>query len=193
MKIWAAMITIEAIDLAKAGNPEVLDQVLVRLAQDAGKQCDALETVAEQVAVFDSFSTAEQTSLLKTSLDTLQRMQRAGESPAEELLSIYLAGDAQALFDAATKCDTPGADANLQARFVQAVLTERNERMAERIVERLRQHPDQVAFFAIGAAHCAGERGVLTLLEKAGYAATRIGDQASSSAAAAAAGALAPR
>lgn len=182
MRAWAAMMTIGAIDAVQGSNREVLDQVLVRRGRDAGKQLDALETVTEQIAVFESFSTEEQVSMLAATLDLLVSLQAKNQSPTAELLEAYLTGDENQLLKLATKYNAPGIDPDLQDRFVQAVLTDRNKRMATRIAARIKEHPDQVNFFAVGAAHCPGETGVLQLLEELGYPAQRVRHEAEVSA-----------
>jgi uncharacterized protein YbaP (TraB family) len=50
----------------------------------------------------------------------------------------------------------------------------RNATMAGRIVRRLREHPDVSWFFAVGAAHLQGDRGLIAALEKAGFRLTRV-------------------
>jgi uncharacterized protein YbaP (TraB family) len=54
------------------------------------------------------------------------------------------------------------------------LLYRRNAIMAERIIKRLRDHPNTSYFFAVGAAHLQGNRGLIAALEKAGFRLTRV-------------------
>ena len=67
-----------------------------------------------------------------------------------------------------------GFDPKLLARFMDALLIQRNHVMAERIGEKLKAAPGKGLFFAIGAGHLIGEEGVLKLLEKQGLKVTRV-------------------
>jgi uncharacterized protein YbaP (TraB family) len=51
-------------------------------------------------------------------------------------------------------------------KFYKALVTDRNERMSDRIAKFIKQQP---TFIAIGALHLPGEKGVIGLLRKKGF------------------------
>jgi uncharacterized protein YbaP (TraB family) len=62
----------------------------------------------------------------------------------------------------------------LGERLCQKLLAERDVKMAATIGHKLAAHPDQIHFFAAGAAHFAGATSIRSQLEKQGYKVTRI-------------------
>ncbi|HEX5655728.1 MAG TPA: TraB/GumN family protein [Polyangiales bacterium] len=139
-----------------------MDVELMAEAQRTGKPLSYLETVEEQVAIFDSIPLEEQVRELARSLESEDSTQ------ARALLSAFQAGDeqalARALFDEAELAASPG--------FYERVLYQRNERWLPVIERELARGG---SFVAVGAGHLLGERGLLAALKRQGYAVTRIG------------------
>jgi len=150
-----------------------LDVVIYSRAKAAGKEVGGIEKVEEQIAVFQAFEIDEQVRMLESTLDELEAAESEGESLLEKIIDLYLAGDAEAFLELMR--EDAEDDPELTAKFEKLLLTDRNERMAERIDAMLREHPDRSFFFAVGAAHFAGEKGLVTLLEADGHAIERIG------------------
>jgi uncharacterized protein len=175
MKPWAAMSQLSLLefipDLAAGRQP--LDAMLWSRAQKAGKTVAALETVDEQLAVFDSFSMAEQTRMLELTLDELDRAAQAGgRSQTQDLIEAYLSGDLARLSKAMN--DAMEGDRALMQRFIAVALDQRNAIMAERIERIRREQPKAVLFFAVGAAHYAGPTGIVARLERGGAKVVRV-------------------
>jgi uncharacterized protein len=172
-KVWVVTSNLEILDYLPAmmRGVQPLDSHLYSLAEGAGKEVGGIETPEEQLAVFDSLSLEEQIEMMEDTLDRLEEGEETGESAIEQLLEVYLEGDLdaiQATFEAEAESD-PAAE-----RFMQALLTDRNHRMAERIAVRLRQNPNKSYFFAVGAAHYPGDEGILELLESDGFSIRRL-------------------
>jgi len=149
------------------GRPDQrLDHELQRRAQDQGLPVFGLETVAEQIDVFDGLDLAAQVELLEAALD--QQGQIEGWWRATR--RAYLERDTASLYRLLLEQSAAG-DPELAARLIEAVLDRRNERMVERMAPRLAAGR---AFVAVGALHLPGERGVLRLLEEQGYEVTRV-------------------
>lgn len=146
------------------GEPP-LDLALQQRAATQGKPVHALETMAEQIAVFDDLTLGEQTELLAETLRTYPLM----EGLIAEMLRLYLARDIGAVYHL-DKQHRP-ANAVLDEKIERRLITDRNRRMAERMQPRLQSGR---AFIAIGALHLPGEAGVLRLLERAGYRISRV-------------------
>lgn len=173
MKPWAAMSQLSLLeflpDLYAGRQP--LDMMLWSNAVKAGKKVDALETVDEQLAVFDAFSVAEQTRMLELTLDGMEKTD-GGKSQTRALVETYLGGDLEALIRAMN--DAMASDRELMKRFTAVALDARNRLMAERIQAKRVESPATVQFFAVGAAHYAGDTGIVALLEKRGLKVTRL-------------------
>jgi uncharacterized protein YbaP (TraB family) len=174
VRVWALSTQLVTLDyLAEFATAEPLDARLWSLAADAGKRLEGLETLDEQLAVFESLTLEEQLEIHGQTLDLLERAAEEGRSPARELVDVYLTGDAGALMDKMDESFDPGSPAARKLRRL--LLDERNARMAERIAERIEREPETSFFFAVGAAHLPGEGGVAELLEQAGYEVSRGG------------------
>jgi uncharacterized protein YbaP (TraB family) len=173
MKPWAAMSQLSLLeflpDLYAGRQP--LDMMLWSKAVAAGKKVDALETVDEQLAVFDAFSAAEQTRMLELTLESMEKA-GSGRSQTRALIDTYLTGDLDALVRAMN--DAMASDRELMKRFTAIALDARNRLMVERIRAKRMESPGTVQFFAVGAAHYAGDSGIVSLLEKSGVKVTRM-------------------
>jgi uncharacterized protein YbaP (TraB family) len=142
-----------------------LDLSLQRRATLQRKPIHWLETTAEQLAVFNDLSLAEQTELLRETVRAYPKLRESFES----MVQAYLARDVGAIMALDTAADS--GDPTLEAKLTRRLLTDRNARMAERMRPQLREGG---AFIAIGAAHLPGNDGVLHLLESAGYRVSRV-------------------
>lgn len=95
MKPWAAMSQVELLEFLPdmmAGR-QPLDAMLYGMATSAGKEVGGLETVDEQIGVFEAFTIDEQVRMLTSTLNDLEKPRPAGVSPTRKLVNLYLAGD----------------------------------------------------------------------------------------------------
>jgi uncharacterized protein len=173
MQPWAAASQLALLDqMRQMATKQPLDMVLYSEAKKDKKAVGGLETLAEQLGVFESLTAAEQVQFFAASLERAENDFAAGKSSADWILGLYLRGDEQVL--AKELHDYPMGDEKLKAKLMTALLDVRNFRMADRIVRHLQQHPERVHFFAVGAAHYPGDNGLLPLLRERGYQLTRI-------------------
>ncbi|WP_119462666.1 TraB/GumN family protein [Rhodospirillaceae bacterium SYSU D60014] len=166
---WAVMwmLSLPPEELARQVNgAKVLDERLQAEGAARGKEIHGLETVPEFLAVFDGIPLAEQGRLLDATValhpkvrEIFARMKRA-----------YLARDVASIL-ALTFEVQGGADPQAAQSFMDRVITQRNHRMAERLVPLL---GDGNLCTAIGAGHLPGDEGVLHLLEAQGFRVERI-------------------
>ncbi|GMQ89364.1 MAG: TraB/GumN family protein [Gammaproteobacteria bacterium] len=163
MKPWAAAVTLMT---PPNVSGVVLDQLLYQQALLAGKKVSGLETVAEQMALFDELPLKDQIALLRDTLDQLPEFAQM----LEDLQTAYLDRDLKRLVEI-NETSMQGSNAQLADRLNQTVIIDRNHRMAERMKSRL-QEGDH--FIAVGALHLPGKEGLLTLLSEQGYRVTRI-------------------
>jgi uncharacterized protein YbaP (TraB family) len=114
---------------------------------------------------------AEQTRMLELTLDGMEKTD-GGKSQTRALVETYLGGDLEALIRAMNV--EMASDRELMKRFTAVALDARNRLMAERIQAKRVESPATVQFFAVGAAHYAGDTGIVALLEKRGLKVTRL-------------------
>jgi uncharacterized protein len=175
MKPWAVMSQIELLeffpDIAAGRQP--LDAMLYAMAEKAGKELGALETVEDQLGVFEAFTNEEQIKMLVASMDDIEKPEVPGLSPTQKLIALYLAGDLDKLAGAAYHEleGDPALDKKVMARLVH----DRNTAMTAKIVELTAKKPVRSHFFAVGALHYAGDTGIVTQLAKKGIKVTRLG------------------
>lgn len=138
-----------------------LDLHLQQYAAGLGKPLYGLESIEEQVALFEELSDAEQLQLLRSALEQLP------ELPAliEALTTAYLARDLAAM-QTLTDEQLAIGDVRFNRRFIKRLIDDRNVKMFQRMRPRLREGG---AFIAVGAMHLPGERGLLNMLSKQGY------------------------
>jgi len=161
-KPWAVMM---ALSMPPPRTGEFLDLVLQARATRQNLPVSGLETVAEQLAIFDGLPLPQQIALLE---DTV-RMQADLDKEFEALHKAWLARDLAAIVAISEKHKPD--DERLYNEVMDRLLDQRNRRMAERMAPLLKQGG---AFIAVGAAHLPGETGLLRLLEKAGYRVTVV-------------------
>ena len=161
-KPWAVMM---ALSVPPPKTGEFLDLVLQARATQQNKPVSGLETVAEQLAVFDGLPLRDQIALLEDAV----RMQADLDKEFEALHKAYLARDLATITTISEKHE-PG-DERLYRDVMDRLLDQRNRRMVERMTPFLKQGG---AFIAVGAAHLPGESGLLYRLEKAGYRVTAV-------------------
>lgn len=159
LKPWAAYTTLS---LPPDQHAPPLDLMLLETALAAGKTVSGLETLDEQIAVFDGLSDREQLELLELTICHYDRFQ----AEVDEMIAYYEAGDLAGMMRMAERYDSP-----LHTRFMDVLLRQRNHRMVERMRARLERGG---AFVAIGALHLPGPEGVLKLLQSDGYRITRV-------------------
>jgi len=172
-KIWAVattLVLLEEIENLLEYPP--LDQYIWNLATSKGKETGGIETVEEQIGIFDNFTIAEQIEMLSNALDSLEEYASAGQSVTGETIDAYLQGDLEILQDLSLS-DYDENDP-FDVKFKSRILTDRNYNMTQRISQLLTDNPDTRYFFTIGAAHYYGDDGLITLLENEGYMITRV-------------------
>lgn len=163
-KPWALMLTLI---LPKGRQGIIVDDVLYQQALQQHKSVHQLESVEEQIAVFDGLPIEVQVGLLKQTVahhDLIPGM-------VEKSIQAYLKRDLGAMWDINNSMMEDEADKSLNEAFLQRVLYDRNARMARRMQPRLAEGG---AFIAVGALHLYGGKGVLSLLQSRGYQIARM-------------------
>lgn len=182
-KVWAITLTLPQLEQlrksmaggggAGGGAVQALDAFLYNQAMTEGKEVGGLETIEEQIGIFDSTPEEDQVKGLSESLDQLEAGEE-GVDPLEGLIEIYLSGDLDALVAALETDEGLGSDDPDMVELREQLITKRNVLMAERMAEHMTKQPETSFFFAVGCLHYPGEDGILTLLRAAGYEVTRV-------------------
>ncbi|OZB05169.1 MAG: hypothetical protein B7X54_06145 [Idiomarina sp. 34-48-12] len=141
-------------------QPLLLDEMLTQQAQVNAKAIVGLETVAEQLALFDSISLQEQVQALYE----MATNPKQNRDDLQELQSVYLNDDGGKLYEVMR------SQADFDT-FEQAFLSQRNKNWVTELPKLIASQP---TFIAVGAGHLAGTDGLLTLLRQQGYKITPI-------------------
>ena len=131
---------------------------LVKIAKEQQEEIYGLETVEEQMGLFDEISYEDQLAdLLKSAKNGLS----AEKETLKQLQDIYKTEDITKML-AMTNDPSNGMIAGYQDQL----LINRNKNWIPKIATFAKE---KSTFFAVGAAHLAGDDGVINLLRKAGY------------------------
>ncbi len=169
IKPWAALITISLPLKEKASQAAgrlPLDLALGHRAQKRGIPVFGLETVEEQLNLFEGLPESDQISLLATAIRDHDKV-----APMfERMILSYLDRDLEGLMTWAID-QSAGGDTRHREIFEVRFLERRNKLMVDRLRSRLKTGG---AFVAVGAAHLPGKTGMLSLLAKQGYRVERV-------------------
>ncbi len=174
LSVWALAVVLPSLeDDLKHGSRGVLDILIYDRARLAGREVGGLETLEEQMGVFGALGEKEQLALLRGTLDEMDKARRAGRSSFDEIRVAYRSGELAAI-ERVLLPGQSGLTPAAEKRLMEALLIRRNGVMAERMAAKMRAVPARSHFFAVGAGHLPGEKGVLRRLEKAGFRLTRV-------------------
>jgi uncharacterized protein len=165
-KPWFAGLMVSVVELTKQGlDPALgLDRHFMAKAAEVGKATAALESGAEQIAVFAGMSEGEQLQMLAEALDQAA----AGPAQIDQMHLQWRTGDAEGLWT--------GMAAQLRRDYPQLyrrINVDRNDAWVPQLVERLESGNDDV-LVVVGALHLLGEDGVVEKLRARGFRVERI-------------------
>ncbi|MCS7035973.1 MAG: TraB/GumN family protein [Saprospiraceae bacterium] len=152
----ASMLERESNDLSENKRMTSVEVELYRLARKRKIATAGLETIEYQLSLFDSIPYALQARML---VEQLRQESNAGEEFAR-MVSLYQQKDLQGM-EAMTR-ESFAEEPTIQ----EALIYRRNRDWIPIIVRMMREQP---TFFAVGAGHLGGTRGVIALLRKEGY------------------------
>jgi len=133
-----------------------LDLFLLKRAREKGKICYGVEEYMDQIKAIDAFSLKEQTEMLVYILHDTSEMAQEYEEMLEAYLSFNL-----------DKMTEMMQDPSLPRKFDKVLINKRNVTMAKQFEKIAKEH---TLFCAVGTGHLGGEKGVIALLRKKGYA-----------------------
>lgn len=161
---WFAALTVFDLGMLQAGFGASfgLEQTLLRNAQHDQLPVFGLETLEQQLAVFDDLPLAEQRQLLEQTLQELN----ASATAIGALVEAWRDGDLAAL-EAALN-----SEMNRSAGLYEALVARRNRLWVDRIAELIETR--EAYLVVVGALHLVGESSLVELLRQKGYELTRI-------------------
>ncbi len=159
---WFAALTLATIPILKAGySMEAGVENAIEGKAGAAVKRDALETVAEQLELFDGLPMAAQTTYLVSVAEDMDRVVPS----LNAMVAAWAKGDADGLAKIMNEeIDDPA--------LAERLLYARNRDWADWVETRLAE-PGTV-FVAVGAGHLAGEKSVQDYLGKEGLTVTRV-------------------
>ena len=140
-----------------------IENYFYRKAKDAGKPTGGLETIQDQLKVFDTLPMRVQEAMLKESLALTDSKKR--EQAFLHMVKSWHQGNLTGLEELV---ETMKA----YPLYYKNLLVERNNNWMPQIEEFLTE--DKNVLVVVGAAHLAGEDGLLVLLENKGYTLERF-------------------
>lgn len=153
-------LVITMLSMPPRRDGKFLDINLHHAAVRAGKTVHGLESMTEQIAVFDGLSLADQVELLRIMVKRADKV--AGET--EDMIQAWLARDLRRLEAIARQHEAHNP--RLYRRFMRRLLHDRNYRMFTRLQPIL---ANGGTFIAVGALHLGGHSGLLQQFHNAGY------------------------
>jgi uncharacterized protein YbaP (TraB family) len=156
---WAAAMVLTQFALMKSGfDPQLgIDMQLVERARADDKPIDGLETVIDQLGIFDARSFDEQTKFLIDAADDVPKL----HGDLQRLVAAWRSGDMRALEKEFLK-----ERAQAPALY-DALLGERNHKWLPKIAALLDDDRDYLV--VVGTLHFVGRDGLLELLTRAGH------------------------
>ena len=169
VKPWGAavMLSMPPIEVEqRRRGGRALDEELQLRAYKAGKTVHALESVDEQIDIFEGMSAELQKAALIDAIDSIDRL----EAEFDQLVELYVGRQTGGLLNYVVQ-QSWAIGETLLSELVQRTIFQRNARMVERMQRDLAAGG---AFIAIGALHLPASGGVLDLLTRRGYRVTRV-------------------
>jgi uncharacterized protein len=135
-----------------------VESELMKISAEQKEEVFGLETVEDQMEVFDNISYEIQAAeLVKMAKSDLQK----DKDELSKMMKIYQSKDIEGMLKMMDDSDNKITSDNKDV-----LLTNRNKNWISKMSEIMMEKP---TFFGVGAAHLAGEEGVIKLLRKKGY------------------------
>jgi uncharacterized protein YbaP (TraB family) len=139
-------------------NMIVMEQLVMQEAKDNGKEIKGLESMDYQLSIFDSIPYQLQAQQLVKMVENADK--KTDEDDMKELTDAYRMQQLDKM-DELTKKEDMG-----MKNFTDLLLYNRNANWAKKLEGLMAKN---ALVIAVGAGHLPGEKGVISLLRKAGY------------------------
>lgn len=146
-----------------------MEQLIMNEAKKHGKSVMGLETFAYQMSIFDSIPYQVQAKELLKSISSEEK-DSEGDKEFREMMTAYKEQDLERLGKLVSGTD------NEMMQYQDLLLNNRNVNWVEKLKTLM---PQNSLVVAVGAGHLPGEKGVISLLRKAGYKVTPVENKVS--------------
>ncbi len=135
-----------------------IEMELVKMSKEQQEEIFGLESVEDQILVFDKIPYKIQAEeLVKTAKDNMT----SDKAEIKKMLAIYEDEDIEGMLEIMNESENI-----ISSEFDDLLLNDRNSNWIP-IIEKVSK--DKPTFYAVGAGHLGGEKGVIKLLRKKGY------------------------
>ena len=133
------------------------EETFVKMAQKDNKEVLGLETVEEQFGAMDKMGMKKQADLM---LVKMIENWNDGKQELKQLITDYKNQDIEAMYEDMAKSKT------MDTEFEEDLLVTRNKNWISKIQKITKE---KTTFFAVGAGHLGGKKGVIALLRNEGF------------------------
>lgn len=166
-KIWVLAVTLTVLEQQlKYPGHLPLDSSLYQKASLLGLYTGGLETVQEQLGVFDELSTEQQIRFLTDTVEFLHENSDGSDDFIESSLQAYLNGELDSLM---THLMSYMKDDEFYDQLLDKLINKRNLQMTDTILSLVMDNPNEKYFFAVGVGHFWGDNSINQLLSEKGY------------------------
>ena len=137
------------------GDIKSYEMEFMKIAENSGKTIGGLETIDYQISIFDSIPYKDQANMLVESIKSTD----VGDDQMKELVDLYIAQDIAGLYKIMQ------GDENI-SEYEDVLLFKRNANWIPIMSQNM---VSSRSFFAVGAGHLGGTKGVINLLRQEGY------------------------
>lgn len=146
----------------QSGEIMSYEMELMKIAETQEKETGGLETMEFQMSMFDSIPYQAQATMLVEGI----KNQDGGDEQFAEMVKMYKAQDINAMHKMIDEDEGGVGD------YEELLLINRNVNWIPIMAEMMTEKP---TFFAVGAGHLGGQKGVITLLRAEGYTLEPLG------------------
>lgn len=137
---------------------KTIETELVKIAKEQKEEVYGLETIEDQMAAFDKIPNSIQVEeIVKAAKNNLA----SEKKEMKKMLAVYESEDIEAMLSMMDE-----SESTMFSDYSDILLSNRNKNWIP-IIEKVSK--EKPTFYGVGAAHLAGESGVIKLLRKQGY------------------------
>lgn len=149
------LYSIMSVKMLPCGKEEAYEYEFMQMAKKKGKPIKGLETVQDQVSVFDSIPEKEQADMI---MDMVRHFD-SQKNDFQRLVNFYKAQQLDSLYQMIQESPDTKINEDL-------LLYNRNRKWVPLIAAAIQRNS---CFIAVGAGHLGGPQGLIALLRKKGY------------------------
>ncbi len=148
-----------------AATTKSYEMEFYELANNTEKEVFGLETMDDQISLFDSIPYSDQATMLVETIKASKNEDEDAESEMDKITNMYLEQNISAMIGT-----IEGEDSEF-AGYEDLFLNDRNQKWIPQMSDYMKEG---TTFFAVGAGHLAGNQGVINLLRDVGYELTPL-------------------